>query len=97
GQRGNKQIYRNYVAELCGQPELKTNAQGKQKRVYRHYATPWETFQKLPNAARYLKPGQTIGALQRRAQTESDTAAARKMQQAKSKLFAGLTSAKRQG
>ncbi len=79
----------------CGQPELLTDVQGKQKRVYRHYATPWETFQKLPQAADYLKPGQTIDALDRIAQMESDTAAARRMQQAKSKLFAGFASANR--
>ena len=79
----------------CGQPELLTDAKGKQKRVYRQYATPWETFQKLPQAAGYLKPGQTIDALDRIAQAESDTAAARRMQQAKSKLFAAFASANR--
>jgi transposase len=78
----------------CGQPQLITDDKGKQKRVYRHYQTPWETFQKLPNAARYLKPGQTIGALERIAKAESDTAAARQMQQAKSKLFARFACAK---
>ena len=77
----------------CGQPELLTDAKGKQKRVYRHYQTPWETFQKLPRAADYLKPGQAIKALDRIAQAESDTAAARRMQQAKSKLFASFASA----
>lgn len=78
----------------CGQPELITDAQGKQKRLYRHYQTPWETFQKLPQAADYLKPGQTIEALERLAKVESDTAAARQMQQAKSKLFASFAGAK---
>ncbi|HSS65763.1 MAG TPA: integrase [Gammaproteobacteria bacterium] len=78
----------------CGQPELITDAKGKQKRVYRRYQTPWETLQKLPQAADYLKPGQTIGALQRLASAQSDTAAARRMQQAKSKLFARFASAK---
>jgi transposase InsO family protein len=78
----------------CGQPELTTDAQGKQKRVYRYYQTPWETFQKLPQAAGYLKPGQTIEALQRLASAQSDTAAARRMQQAKQKLFARFASAK---
>ena len=77
----------------CGQPELCTDAKGKQKRVYRHYQTPWETFQKLPKAARYLKPGQTLEALGRIAQAESDTAAARKMQHAKGKLFACFVAA----
>lgn len=79
----------------CGQPELETDAKGKQKRVYRHYQTPWETFQKLPQAAGYLKPGQTMQALQRIAKAESDTAAARRMQQAKQKLFARFAAANR--
>lgn len=78
----------------CGQPELITDAKGKQKRLYRHYQTPWETFQKLPQAAGYLKPGQTIEALERLANVESDTAAARGMQQAKSKLLARFAGAK---
>ena len=78
----------------CGQPELITDARGKQKRVYRHYQTPWETFQKVPQAADYLKPGQTIEALERLAKVESDTAAARQMQQAKQKLFAAFASVK---
>lgn len=78
----------------CAQPELITDAKGKQKRLYRHYQTPWETFQKLPKAAQYLKPGQTIKALQRLAKVESDTTAAKKMQQAKGKLFVSFAGAK---
>lgn len=74
----------------CGQPEIESDAKGKQKRVYRHYQTPWETFQKLPQAAGYLKPGRTLAALERMARAESDTAAARRMQQAKQKLFASF-------
>ena len=77
----------------CGQPEIKTDAKGKQKRVYRHYQTPWESFEKLSEAASYLKPGHTLEALGRIAQAESDTAAARRMQQAKQKLFASFRSA----
>ncbi len=77
----------------CGQPEIKTDAKGKQKRVYRHYQTPWESFEKLPEAASYLKPGQRLEALGRIAQAESDTAAARRMQRAKQKLFASFRSA----
>lgn len=77
----------------CGQPEIESDAKGKQKRVYRHYQTPWETFQKLPQAAAYLKPGRTLAALERMAQAESDTAAARRMQQAKQKLFASFRTA----
>lgn len=79
----------------CGQPELVTNAKGKQKRVYRRYATPWEVFQQLPDAATYLKPGQSLQAISRIAGTESDTDAARHMQEAKRKLFASFQVEKR--
>lgn len=79
----------------CGQPELVTNAQGRQKRVYRRYATPWEVFQQLPQAARYLKPGQSLQTLAGMAQAQSDTEAARTMQQAKRKLLASFQPARR--
>ncbi|MBI3697980.1 MAG: hypothetical protein HY238_24490, partial [Acidobacteria bacterium] len=67
----------------------------KQKRVYRRYATPWEVFQQLPDAATYLKPGQSLQAISRIAQSESDTGAARHMQEAKRKLFASFQPEKR--
>ena len=79
----------------CGQPEVVTSAKGKQKRVYRRYETPWEVFQQLPQAARYLKPGQSLRAIDQIAQAASDTAAARTMQQAKRKLFASFQPEKR--
>jgi len=70
-----------------------SNSKGKQKRVDRHYATPWEVLEQLPQAASYLEPGQTLEALGRIAKAESDTAAALRMQQAKRKLFASFASA----
>jgi transposase InsO family protein len=71
----------------CGQPELVTNSKGKQKRVYRWYATPWEMLRRLPGVAGYLKPEITMEALDRAARAQSDTAAAETMQAAKRKLF----------
>ena len=45
----------------CGQPEIKTDAKGKQKRVYRHYQTPWEgcvaTFKKRQESDWSSRPG----------------------------------------
>src|ERR1035437_1091252 len=43
----------------CGQPEIRVDAKGKERRVYPRYATPWEAFQALPKAEQYLKPGLT--------------------------------------
>jgi transposase InsO family protein len=74
----------------CGVPEIRTNANGKQRRVYRWYATPWEILRQLPDLARHLREQITQSDLERRARAESDTQAAAKMQEAKRKLFAGL-------
>jgi transposase InsO family protein len=74
----------------CGVPEMVTNAKGKQRRVYRWYATPWEILRQLPGLARHLRPGTTQADLEKLAGAESDTAAARRMQEAKRKLFAGI-------
>jgi transposase InsO family protein len=74
----------------CGVPEAVTNAKGRQRRVYRWYATPWEILRQLPALARYLRPDITAAELQRKASAESDTQAARRMQEAKRKLFSQL-------
>ena len=74
----------------CGVPERVSNAKGKEKRVYRWYATPWEILRQLPDVARHLKPEITIESLEQRARADSDTKAARKMQQSKRELFAKL-------
>ncbi len=71
----------------CGQPEIITDAKGKQKRVYKRYATPWEVLSKLPKAAQFLRRGQTLTALKAEALRSSDTEAATRMQQAKHELF----------
>jgi len=71
----------------CGVPELVVNAKGKEKRVYRWYATPWEILRQLPDVASHLKAGVTIATLDQLAQAKSDTQAAEEMQQAKRKLF----------
>ena len=81
--------YLNYHRP-CGVPEVVTNAKGKQRRVYRWYATPWEILRQLPDLARSLQPGTTQAGLEKLAGTESDTAAALRMQEAKGKLFAEI-------
>lgn len=78
--------YLNYHRP-CGVPEIEVNGKGKQKRVYRWYATPWEILRQIPGIASYLKDDVTIGELERTARAETDTVAAAKMQSAKEKLF----------
>src|SRR5437763_10995229 len=74
----------------CGVPELVVNAKGKEKRVYRWYATPWEILRQLPDVASHLKAGVTIVQLDQQAQAKSDTQAAEAMQEAKRKLFTSI-------
>ena len=74
----------------CGVAEVRTNKKGKERRVYRLYATPWEILRQLPDVARHLKEGVTVEGLNQVAALMSDTACARQMQGAKRKLFARL-------
>lgn len=74
----------------CGVPEVRTDRKGRQRRVYRWYATPWEILRQLPGLASHLRPDVTTAELERIAKAESDTEAARTMQEAKQRLFAGL-------
>lgn len=76
----------------CAVPEIVTGAKGKQRRVYRWYATPWQILRQLPDMARSLKAGVTVEALDQQARTHSDLEAAQRMQQAKQRLFAGFQS-----
>jgi transposase InsO family protein len=81
--------YLNYHRP-CGVPERVINAKGKEKRIYRWYATPWEILRQLPDLARHLKEGMTIEILDRQARGKTDMEAAMEMQKAKQKLFAGF-------
>ena len=81
--------YLNYHRP-CGVPEVMSDAKGKQRRVYRWYATPWEILRQLPDLARRLREGTTQAGLERQAGAESDTSAARRMQEAKRNLFAEI-------
>jgi transposase InsO family protein len=89
------QFYREYFNPYlnfhrpCGVPEVVKNAKGKQKRLYRWYATPWEILRQIPGLAGFLHPELTVDQLDQRAASKSDTEAAVEMQQAKRKLLAG--------
>jgi transposase InsO family protein len=78
----------------CGQPERIVDQRGKEKFVYRRYATPWETLRELalaaPGGPNILKPEHSLASLDRIASANSDTESARSMQEAKRKLFLGF-------
>ena len=71
----------------CGVPEVVTDGKGKQRRVYRWYATPWEILRQAPELARHLRPGVSADGLERKAAGQTDMQAAAAMQIAKKKLF----------
>jgi transposase InsO family protein len=81
--------YLNYHRP-CGVPERVISAKGKEKMIYRWYATPWEILRQLPDLARHLKDGVTVEKLEAQARAMSDTMAAEEMQKAKQKLFNGI-------
>ena len=68
-------------------PKIITLANGKRRRVYQQWATPFELFRELPRCESYLRPPVTLAELDRFAQAQSDTESALEMQRAKRKLF----------
>jgi transposase InsO family protein len=71
----------------CGVPELRTQPNGKTRRVYPRYRTPLEILAELPQAEQFLSQGVTLEQLKQQATKQSDTDAARDMQIAKKLLF----------
>ena len=71
----------------CAVPKVLTEANGKRRRVYERWATPFELFREVPSCESCLRPHVTLAELDRFAQLQSDTEAALDMQRAKRKLF----------
>ena len=78
--------YLNYHRP-CAQADVKIDQKGRKHIRYRRYQTPLETLSLLDKPAQYLRDGLSMNALKRVAAAISDTDAARRMQQAKAKLF----------
>jgi transposase InsO family protein len=78
--------YLNYHRP-CAQAEVEIDGKGRKRVRYPRYRTPLETLLALHKPAQYLREGLSINALKRVAGAVSDTDAARRMQQAKAKLF----------
>jgi transposase InsO family protein len=81
--------YLNYHRP-CAQADVKIDEKGRKRVSYKRYQTPLETLSLLDKPAQYLRRGLSIDALERVAAAISDTDAARRMQQAKGKLFERL-------
>jgi transposase InsO family protein len=71
----------------CAVPTVITQPNGKRRRIYQRWATPWERLQEMPESGRILRPGVTLAGLEHFAQQQSDTEAALEMQRAKRKLL----------
>jgi hypothetical protein len=71
----------------CAVPKILTAANGKRRRVYLRWATPFELFREIPQCKNHLRPQVTLAELDRFVQQQSDTEAALAMQCAKRKLF----------
>jgi hypothetical protein len=76
----------------CAVPKVLTEANGKRRRVYERWATPFELFRELPHCESYLRPNVTLAELERFAQAQTDTEAALEMQRAKRKVFQSFQS-----
>jgi transposase InsO family protein len=78
--------YLNYHRP-CAQADVRIDDKGRKRVSYTRYQTPLETLSLLDKPAQYLRDGLSMNALKRVAAAMSDTDAARRMQQAKAKLF----------
>ena len=74
----------------CAVPSILTEPNGKRRRVYLRWATPFELFQKVPQCRSLLRPGVSLVELEAFAQHQSDTEAALDMQRAKRQLMARI-------
>jgi hypothetical protein len=74
----------------CAIPEIVEQANGKRRRVYRDWATPFEIFSRTPQCESYLRPGISMAELEQFAGAQSDTEAAIEMQRAKKQLWSRI-------
>jgi hypothetical protein len=70
----------------CAVAQIMEESNGKRRRVYRRWATPFEIFRQTPHCQTYLRTGVSMPELERFAQAQSDTEAAIEMQRAKRQL-----------
>jgi transposase InsO family protein len=71
----------------CAVPVVIAAANGKRRRIYPRWATPFELLQEMPRSGSLLRSGVTLAGLQQFAQLQSDTEAALEMQRAKRQLM----------
>lgn len=83
-------IYLNYHRP-CGFAVLRANKQGKIRKKYEIWLTPYDKLKSLENAEQYLKPNFSLAELDKIAFEKSDNLFAEEMQKAKEKLFKNIS------
>lgn len=71
----------------CAVPKVVLSFNGKRRRIYTRWGTPFELLQEVPGCERLLRPNVTLVGLQQLVQLQSDTEAALEMQRAKRQLL----------
>jgi len=74
----------------CAVPQVIVAANGKRRRIYTRWATPFELLQEVPRWESLLRPGLTLAELEALALQQSDTEAALAMQSAKRQLMSRI-------
>ena len=76
----------------CFFPEIFTDKKGKTRRryPYKNMMTPYEKLKSLPDAQSFLKPGITIKSLDDIANAITDNQAARRLNQARKRIFRAI-------
>jgi transposase InsO family protein len=87
--RGYLNPYLNFHRP-CAAARVLEEPNGRRRRVYETWATPFEIFSRTPQCESCLKPGVSMDTLRKFAQEQTDTEAAIAMQRAKQKLLAGV-------
>jgi transposase InsO family protein len=84
--------YLNYHRP-CYFPEVYTDSKGKQKKSYPYSSirTPYDKLKSLPDASSHLKEGLSFHSLDELAHSMSDNLAAKRMNQAREKLFRAIS------
>lgn len=77
----------------CAVPLITTAVNGKRRRTYPRWATPFELFQEVTQCETHLRPGVTLVSLTEYAREQSDTEAALAMQRAKRQLLSRIAQA----
>ena len=81
----------------CFFPEIFIDKKGKQRRRYPYHAmmTPYQKLKSLPDASSFLRPDVTFNSLDDKANAITDNEAARRLNQARNRIFRAISERER--